>query len=75
MIALQGARCEDGRALFFAYSGSLAFPERSAWITIGPFTDTGYGGYMLFTGPGNWNIDVFSQSKFVGNLVMTVVVS
>ncbi len=75
VITLQGERCRDGALLLFAYNGQVvSLADESATFTMNiSDPNTVFGGYMLFTSPGDWSVDVFSGRRFIGNIVITVV--
>ena len=74
VITLQGQECGYGAVLRFAYNGqvpSLASETTELRLDIAD-PNTGFAGYMLFTEPGDWDVDVFSGRRFIGNIVIGV---
>ncbi len=88
-ITLRGSRCSDGRALRFFYrnvgepprAGPAAelegMGDRVATLAAGepPITvpALGYGGYMLFSGPGKWKVFVRRGRRLLGTATIRVV--
>ncbi len=73
VVTLMGEQCGDGTALRFAYDDvAPPFAEDRAVLALNSSAD-GFAGYMLFTGPGTWTVDVFGGGVYIGNLLIHVV--
>jgi hypothetical protein len=80
-LSLTGYNCRDGRVLRFWYRNTAALPapldrrpnegDPVAVLRFYRSPVTDYGGYMLFTEPGRWNIMVSNHGAVLGNLVIT----
>jgi len=74
-LSLQGRRCLNGERLRFKYGASWNVPVATLQPAGAADTGTpvGYGGYMLFTAAGTWEIAVTdSKNQAVGSAVFMV---
>ena len=83
-VTLEGWDCTSGQRLRFWYghpdnpfpslpvSAAQLVPTGDLVATLQPSGRTGYPGYMLFTHPGRWKVDVFQGQQRSGELVFRV---
>jgi hypothetical protein len=72
-VQLIGRHCGTGERLRFSYDdGPIGSGDLVAKLDLATLDD--HTGYMLFTKPGDWDVDVgSSDGEFIGNVVINVV--